>query len=89
MLHDTGSGNISKATIEWAQIYHQAKQDAAPDQHPLHRAYELINEQVANGQPWAKCANCGSPYKLTEHWGNDTVCSESCASAYISYLNSM
>ncbi len=52
---------------------------ADPLSHPKHKAYAAINIGIRDrGESWAKCANCGDPYQLTEQWSNGTVCSESC-----------
>jgi len=83
---ETGSGNISKATDEWKQVLDQARANDL-DGYTLHHAYALINEQVAEGIPWAKCANCGSPYRMDQDGAGDTVCSSDCFDDYLSYLN--
>lgn len=56
--------------------------------HPTHVMYALINLGVRDrGERWAKCANCGHPYQLTNVWSSETVCSDPCAKAYGAYLN--
>ena len=60
---------------------------ADPFAHPKHKAIAAINIRVRDhGEHWAKCANCGEPYQITEEWGNGTVCSRDCADAFTSYL---
>ena len=60
---------------------------ADPDSHPLHRLYATINIGIRDrGERWSKCANCGFPYQLTDEWGNTTVCGETCAVEFTSYL---
>lgn len=50
-----------------------------PGAHPLHKVYAAINIRIRDhGEHWAKCANCGLPYQLTEQWSETTVCSERC-----------
>lgn len=83
---ETGSNNISKATQEWKEVWDRARDNETPLKHPLHAAYEEINTRVAQGEMWAKCANCGSPYQMTEEWSDGTVCSRNCHAAYVSYL---
>lgn len=51
-----------------------------------HEAYREINEQVADGRPWAKCPNCGLPYPLDMPGASISVCSEACYQAYASYV---
>lgn len=59
-----------------------------PDAPLIHKMYALINIDVRdNGTHWSKCANCGDPY-VVEPGGSETVCSESCASQFTSYLMS-
>jgi hypothetical protein len=61
---------------------------ADPLAHPKHKAIAAINIRVRDhGEQWAKCANCGNPYQLTEQWPDSTVCSDSCAARYVAYLN--
>lgn len=60
---------------------------ADPDAHPIHLMYAMINIGIRDrGERWAKCANCGEPYQLTEEWSGDTVCSERCGREYTNYL---
>lgn len=60
---------------------------ADPDAHPIHKVYAAINIGIRDrGEHWSKCANCGDPYQLTEEWGDSTVCSERCYSAFASWL---
>jgi hypothetical protein len=84
---ETGSSNISKASPEWTEVLGAARAAHTGDGYVLHEAYAAINERVAAGEAWAKCANCGSPYQLTEQWGDMTVCSSNCFTEYCSYLN--
>jgi hypothetical protein len=59
-----------------------------PDAHPTHKMYAEINIGVLErGEIWSKCANCGTPYELTEAWSNDTVCGKPCFNDYAAYLN--
>lgn len=61
---------------------------ADPNAHPLHKMYAEINIGIRDrGERWAKCANCGEVFRQTEAWNSDTVCSQSCETAYILYLN--
>lgn len=70
---------------------------ADPGAHPLHRMYAEINIGVRDrGERWAKCANCGDPYRIITPdeetpdlpvWANSTVCSDACAHEYTAYLN--
>lgn len=83
---ETGSGNISKASPEWKEIWDQARDNQTPDMHPLHAAYAEVNRRVAAGEHWTKCANCGSPYQMTAQWSNGTVCSSDCYSAFAASL---
>ena len=59
-----------------------------PSSHPIHKQYAAINIGIRDkGERWAKCANCGNPYQLTEEWGNETICSEECGDQFTAYLN--
>lgn len=61
---------------------------ADPDAHPIHKVYAAINVGIRDrGERWAKCANCGQPYQLTEAWSGEDICSTSCERGYIAYLN--
>jgi len=80
---ETGSGNISKATPEWKEILRQARLERGPDELVLHKAYALVNEQGLAGCAWAKCPNCGSPYRADLR-GN--VCSDDCYREYLAYV---
>ena len=52
---------------------------ADPNSHPKHVAYAEINIGIRDrGERWAKCANCGDPYQLTEAWSDSTTCSDEC-----------
>jgi hypothetical protein len=84
----TGSGNISKATIEWREALRKAREPSSEGgDFVLHRAYAAINRQAREeGTAWSKCANCGSPYIVREG-GNMTTCSEKCSKDYIAYLS--
>lgn len=78
----TGSSNISKASRDWAEVLRQAEERYDPQtQYRVHVAYEIVNEQVAAGIAWSKCANCGSPFK-----GSSEICSLTCADEYSRYL---
>lgn len=83
---ETGSGNISKATPEWSDVLWTARA-RGEEGYVLHTAYDIVNEQVKQGIVWSKCANCGSPYKQTEDWTNNIVCSYACHQAYVDYIN--
>lgn len=49
-----------------------------PTSHPIHRMYAAINIDARdNGTRWAKCPNCGDPFRVTAETG-DTVCSDRC-----------
>jgi hypothetical protein len=55
--------------------------------HPLHVMYAKINIGIRDrGERWAKCANCSSPYQLTEAWSDATVCSGPCFDDYRAYV---
>lgn len=88
---ETGSGNISKATPEWAAVLAEARKrrQDLPElegEYLLHTAYDIVNEQVGTaGIPWAKCANCGSPF-IVKDGGGMTVCSTSCHADYLAYI---
>jgi hypothetical protein len=61
---------------------------ADPTAHPIHKVYAMINIGIRDrGERWSKCANCGDPFMLTEQWTDETVCSQSCFTDYVSYLN--
>lgn len=52
---------------------------ADPNSHPIHKMYANINIGIRDrGERWAKCANCGYLYRVTEAWSSGTVCSEPC-----------
>ena len=58
--------------------------------HPVHRAYAAINVGIRDrGERWAKCANCGEPYRLTPEWGVGVLCSSECEEEYGAYLSSI
>lgn len=39
---------------------------ANPESHPIHRRYAEINVGIRDrGERWAKCPNCGDPYRIT------------------------
>lgn len=60
---------------------------ADPNAHPIHKMYAAINIGIRDrGERWAKCANCGKPYQLTEEWINGTVCSPICFDDYLGYV---
>ena len=60
---------------------------ADPNSHPKHVAYALINIGIRDrGERWAKCANCGDPYQLTEKWSDTTACSSECYRAFGDYI---
>lgn len=55
---------------------------ADPAAHPLHKEYARINIGIRDrGEQWAKCLNCGSPYRITPAWHDRYACSEPCAAA--------
>lgn len=61
---------------------------ADPASHPKHRAIAAINIRVRDhGEHWAKCANCGDLYQLTNEWSDGTVCCESCFDAFSASLS--
>lgn len=61
---------------------------ADPNAHPIHKRYAEINIGVRDrGERWAKCANCGQPYQLTQAWSDGTVCSEGCFAAFSASLS--
>ena len=46
---------------------------------PIHKLYAAINIGIRDrGEHWAKCANCGTLYQLTDEWSEGTVCSQRC-----------
>jgi hypothetical protein len=60
---------------------------ADPSAHPKHKVYAAINVGIRDrGERWAKCANCGDPYQLTDDWGDATVCSPDCFESFGTYL---
>ena len=60
---------------------------ADPFAHPKHKAIAAINIRIRDhGERWAKCANCGDPYQITEDWLSETVCSRSCGAQFSDYL---
>ena len=60
---------------------------ADPNAPLIHKVYAEINIGIRDrGERWAKCANCGCPYQLTENWGDGTVCSEYCGQEFDNYL---
>ncbi len=79
---ETGSGNIGKAHPSWLEKLTAARTQYNGDRPTLHIAYELINEAVARGESWAKCVQCGSPYRLTNTWNDETLCSSECWADY-------
>lgn len=84
--HETGSSNVSKATPEWQEKLTAARTLYDDTESVLHIAYRLVNEAVATGEHWAKCTDCGSPYRISEAWHDETVCSQDCWDRYSSYL---
>lgn len=84
---ETGSSNISKATPEWTQALEDARRNYDGVGHVLHDAYAMVNEQVQAGIPWAKCMNCGSPYRMDREGASVDICSPECWSSYAAYLN--
>jgi hypothetical protein len=61
---------------------------ADPTAHPIHKRYAYINIGIRDrGERWAKCANCGEPYQLTEAWSDGTVCSQRCWYQFADDLN--
>ena len=81
--HETGSSNISAATDEWQAKLAEARLINDGSEPVLHTAYRLVNEDVAQGARWYKCANCGSPYRLSPEWQGTTVCSSECHNEFI------
>jgi len=58
------------------------------NEHPIHLAYILINEDVrVNGTVWKKCMDCGNPYVIGENTGI-YFCSDVCEAATLAYMNS-
>jgi hypothetical protein len=61
---------------------------ADPAAHPIHRAYAEINIGIRDrGEQWAKCVNCGTPYRVTPAWPSGSVCSDECGEDLSHYLN--
>jgi len=84
---ETGSSNISKATLEWKIKLAAARSQAVEGEIPLLLAYELVNAEVAAGIPWSKCQSCGSPYMLKAFGASSTHCSPSCYDEAVADLN--
>lgn len=62
---------------------------ADPTAHPIHKMYAEINIGIRDrGEVWAKCANCGQPYQITEEWSDSTVCGDRCFSEFVSSFGS-
>lgn len=83
--HETGSSNISQATSEWDEKLIQARLINNGSEPVLHTAYRLVNEAVAKGEMWAKCMNCGSPYRMPPAT-SATFCSEQCGDEFTADL---
>ena len=90
-IQETGSRNISKASPEWKAILEKAREEhedcGNECQYDIHHAYRLVNKEVAAGIPWAKCSNCGSPYRLNYQGNTSTHCSEECFQVETDALN--
>jgi hypothetical protein len=83
----TGSGNISRATPEWLEVLAIARERCVEVGDPvLHMAYQIINEQTFMGIQWAKCPNCGSPFRMDREGAGDTLCSDTCFDEYSAYI---
>jgi hypothetical protein len=80
---ETGSSNISKATPEWQEKLVAARAQYDGTELVLHIAYRLVNEAVAAGERWGKCANCGSPYRYSNSWSSGMACSPDCWTEYV------
>jgi hypothetical protein len=74
---ETGSSNISKATPEWQEKLALARTLNDGSEPVLHTAYHLVNEAVGRGESWAKCLDCGSPFR-----GSGEFCSPECGEAF-------
>jgi hypothetical protein len=62
---------------------------ADPNALMVHKMYAAINIGIRDrGEVWAKCANCGQPYQITEEWTDETVCSKGCFDSYRAYVMS-
>lgn len=90
-IQETGSNNISRATLEWKAILEKAREEhksceGTSCEYDIHHAYRLVNEEVAQGIAWNKCANCGSPYRMDTVDAGGTVCSPDCHSEYLAAL---
>jgi hypothetical protein len=49
--------------------------------------YASINIGIRDrGEAWAKCANCGQPYQLTDEWSDSTVCSDRCFDSFLASM---
>src|SRR4030095_2594010 len=85
---ETGSSNISKATLEWSALLWAARAAklASNDPRPvLHIAYEMINEHCRG--KGSKCGNCGSPYRLDNGVASgEDACSEQCFNEFVASL---
>lgn len=69
--------------VAMTQQYHVDRQG----EYVCYEAYEIINEQVRNGRPWAKCRDCGNPFPLDKPGATGSMCSEKCERAYAHYLS--
>jgi rubredoxin len=60
---------------------------ADPNAPLVHKLYAAVNIGVRDrGERWSKCANCGSPYQLTEEWDTEEICSMTCWESYRLYV---
>ena len=76
-------GNHDSPETTAADLYDPDAILADPNSHPVHRMYAEINIGIRDrGEVWAKCADCGEPYQLTDEWTSGTVCSQPCAISY-------
>jgi hypothetical protein len=61
---------------------------ADPKSHPLQQIYAKINIGIRDrGEHWEKCRQCGKPYRVTEQWLSQTLCSEACINAFARYID--
>ena len=60
---------------------------ADPESHPIHRRYAEINVGIRDrGERWAKCPNCGDPYRITPEWTDEMACSQRCGDEFAADL---
>lgn len=69
----------------------QYAQDRIGTEYVTHLAYVEINARVAAGQSWAKCMDCGNPFRADQHRPSESgasgaFCSEVCERAYLASM---